>query len=590
MPVQQPLAVFFDREDVLAAAPGETSRDAVALTPSAVTAAAEAGISIRRTLMPFSGRDHARCVAAARRALRDFDRGGGMMTLPPALALTARQALWQQACLVHRLHLTLPVGPWRVRDKDGRWVVADDWPALHAALLPRIWSYGLGHRITAGRPALPGLHRMLTRLSALLAGRRRSPWVAAVTTKLRYGLREALAESGASLAVFQMTAGDNGDYRRLAADMFGGGSVFLVAPMAEDDPRVVRSLLALESLGASIGDARVRSAWQLYAGVFARIVPGMLAMATEGRRLMHLMGVRAVVSYEANAWLASALLEAAGDGIRRVVFNHNSHPKTNGAIADSVLETLFRQRTWNPLVDLAALWSPAAGTWIADDEKAAGQRRVQPVRLTYAAIPPAAGAARSFRILHAGNYQNWSDFFPWVAETAAEYLEGMEALARTVEQMDGVEVVFRVRAKREVDAATVEARLGHRRNVTVCGTEQEFLNQLGEFDLLVSHFSTTVEQAVQMGKPVLLWGSTDRYRQFPGRETPPDTTSRAAVYAVRHANDLPAMIAGIRAAHQACPLRDEEVRLYRFGPTVPGVGDLARQLSGERDRATGEAA
>src|SRR5690606_20835997 len=128
-------------------------------------------------------------------------------------------------------------------------------------------------------------------------------------------------------------------------------------------------------------------------------------------------------------------------------------------------------------------------------------------------------AGRPFRILHAGNYQNWSDYFPWVSETSEEFLSGIERLARASAAVEGIEIVFRIRPKREVDAETLRRRLKARPNLRICDTEEDFLQQLADSDLLVAHFSTTVEQALQMGKPVLLWGSARRYRQFEGRIT-----------------------------------------------------------------------
>ena len=115
-------------------------------------------------------------------------------------------------------------------------------------------------------------------------------------------------------------------------------------------------------------------------------------------------------------------------------------------------------------------------------------------------------------------------------------------------------------------------------NVTLSRGEDDFLREMAASDLLVSHFSTTVEQALQMGKPVLLWGSTRRYCQFPARWEPPSAGSRSAVYAVRDAADLPAMLAAIRLHHSGKPLSDEEVAPFRNPPDCPDIDGLARML------------
>jgi hypothetical protein len=316
-----------------------------------------------------------------------------------------------------------------------------------------------------------------------------------------------------------------------------------------------------------------------------------LAGAVETEVLTRASGARAAVAFEANAWWSAALLDGAGRaGVTRAVLNHNSHPPGAGAVADEVLGRLFAQRAANELVDQAGIWSPAAMAWPARVQLGAANVCLQPVRLDYPSQVCGSEPGRPFRVLHAGNYQNWSDFFPWVAETSGEYLEGMEHLANGMAGVEGIELTFRVRPKREVDAEALKARLRHQSNVSVCDTEQDFLEQLASCDLLVSHFSTTVEQALQMGKPVLLWGSTQRYAQFPGRETPPSQDSRAAVYAVRRAEALPAMLSAIRAAHVGRPLTAAECAPYCHPGGADSMAQWIHRVLGTRSLSKGQRA
>jgi hypothetical protein len=205
--------------------------------------------------------------------------------------------------------------------------------------------------------------------------------------------------------------------------------------------------------------------------------------------------------------------------------------------------------------------------------------KVMLYRAEYPKAPPRSGAR--FRLLHAGNYQNWSEFFPWVSETADEYLLGLRRLAEVAAQIPDIELVIRVRLKAEVDADVVRRAVPEAANVTVVTTETDFLTQLAESDLLVSHFSTTVEQALQMGKPVLLWGSTRRYCQVPPRLDPPTRGSRAAVYAVHAVRDLPAMLAALRDCHGGQPLTASEVAPFRMGLDRPDIHGFARAVEQE---------
>jgi len=140
------------------------------------------------------------------------------------------------------------------------------------------------------------------------------------------------------------------------------------------------------------------------------------------------------------------------------------------------------------------------------------------------------------------------------------------------------ELLVRVRAKPEVDPEIVRALVPDAPNVAIVDTAQNFLEQLAGCDLLVCHFSTTAEQALQMGKPVLLWGSTRRYCQFPALREAPASGRRAAVYAVDTANRLPQMLAAIRDQHHGRPLSEQETARYRNRPEDPDLRGLATRL------------
>ncbi len=572
--------VLFDREDV-----NERSRLApathrfVALTPSASACAGECGLDLETSRVQLSDLDQGRCVVAGRRALREVDDSQVLSKLAPSQRLMVRQSLWLIAFLEHRLRRSLRQGPWLVRDKAGMWKMAKNYHTLLQILLPRMWEHGLAHSVRGVRPPLPSVYRWLMGAALWLTDRRDRLKVAAVTPKLRSGWGAVVRAAGADLVVIQPTTGLWQDYRQLPWRA-STASILRVSPLRDDDSRVLQVVEALRAFGETLKDPHLEFAWALYVPYVAKIVPSMLALSEESGALLKSMGIRAVLGFEANSWLASALNDAAGRaGIQRVVLNHNSHPPTGSAAADSVLATLFEHRTFNPLVDKAGIWSPAAMKWRDTCTTSAGKNvQCQPVKLDYPTSVDRDHKTRPFRVLHAGNYQNWSDFFPWIAETSGEYLAGMERLAKAAQVLDDVELVFRVRPKREVDAQALAARLPTQANASVCDTSQDFLDQLADCDLLVCHFSTTVEQALQMGKPVLLWGNTQRYRQFAGRETLPDAQSRSAVYAVRHEQDLPAMLAAIRDAHHGRPLTQEEAAPYRHPPGTPSLSEWVGAL------------
>jgi hypothetical protein len=81
-----------------------------------------------------------------------------------------------------------------------------------------------------------------------------------------------------------------------------------------------------------------------------------------------------------------------------------------------------------------------------------------------------------------------------------------------------------------------------------------------------------------MKKPVLLWGSTKRFRQLPARMTMPTQHDRAAVYAVDEVARLRPMLTALRDHHRN-PLDDSEIAEHRFPPTVGGAADAIRKFN-----------
>jgi hypothetical protein len=559
-------AILFDQQDALALADmGMHFGSILALTPSAEVTAKRFFSTVESAKL--TAYSHAKCVVFARRALDDLSKKDVTADLPPSLRVMTRQSVWFLAFLVQRLCSSLPSGPWLLRASGGSWQTVMERRVLLDILLPRIWNHGLGHRLPAAAPPVTFLHRWLTRRAAGRLRRSGGPWVVASTRKLRSGFSEVLKQEGIGVLILKPTTGRWSDYRALmkTPDDTTDAWVLPVAPLSQRDKRVREASARLRGICTHFRDPDLAWAWSRYVEHCKELLPVVLGATYETEALTRASGARAAVAFEANAWWSAALLDGAGRaGVTRAVLNHNSHPPGAGAMADEVLGRLFAQRTFNELVDETGIWSSAAMTWPEQANFGAPPNTcLQSVRLDY--LPPVCGSevGRPFRVLHAGNYQNWSDFFPWVAETSYEYLEGMEHLANSMEGLDGIELTFRVRPKREVDADTLRVWLRPQSNVSVCDTGQDFLEQLASCDLLVSYFSTTVEQALQMGKPVLLWGSTQRYAQFPGRETLPSLDSRAAVYVVRRADALPAMLSAIRAAHLGRPLTAAECAPYR---------------------------
>ncbi len=577
------ITVAFDRDDATRLPAESRDRPLLALTPAAFEAAVAAGCSPTRTTATFGDSDHARCAAAARLAIREFDHAAASHDLPDCLRVTGRQAAWYVANIATRLTRTVRTFPAEVRGADGQWRLAHGRSELIDTLLPRILDHGLAHRFPAVAPKWPALHGLAARMAARRL-RSRGPGLFS-THKLKLGFGEALAEAGIPMAMLRPTSGRAEDWLDLFDVARGRGARIPVAPSRPRDPNLARCLSALDRIGHSFSRADQRTGWRLYRPYLQANAAAMLGLAEAGSVILAAADAAGTATYEANGWSSAALLDAGRRAGRpSLVFNHNCHALTGRPVADSVLATLFVQRKRTPSVDFDMHWTPGDDR-LAEVTRPAGNQaapRSLPCRLDY----PQAAARRGgrFRILHAGNYQNWSDFFPFVSETADEFVAGIDALTRAAAGIEDLDLVIRVRPKKEVDADVVR-RIAQADNVTVCTTDMDFLEQLAESDLLVSYFSTTVLQALQMGKPVLLWGSTRRFHQVPARTLPPTGLHRAAVYAVDDADALRGMLTALRDHHRDAPLTPEETAPYRLHESVPDLAGLAGHLAAQFERS-----
>jgi len=565
--------ICFDRADVLSR-PDEV-RKILCLTPSSYMEARLGGLDASSTVDVFSDCDHARCVAAARQARQEMDVAVKHSSLPEAIKHMARQSVWTVAAVIQRLERTLPRGRMEVRDRTGRWRSVFGFEEAADVLFPRIIESGLGHRLRGRRPPAGGLYERLSQLATI---RRRGTQVVVTSAKLKLGFDRMMEQTGLVLRRIDLTNGSWRDYPHLLTALLRRNGVIAVAPVAVTDEEFRSCCAELSRFAAALTHPGTRAAWVMYQPYLQANLAGMLALRRHAERLGRTGDTPvAAVSYEANGWASAAVLDGAHQaGGETVIINHNCHSRTGDAIADDVIETLFDQRKRAPFVTRAVHWTPSDAAYIGSRSRP-GEPQGLSCRLNYPAVI-ARRAAEPFRIIHAGNYQNWSDFFPWVAETSDEFVRGIRLLSEAVAGLEGVELEFRIRPKFEADADVVRRSVVAADNIRVTSTDEDFLARLSNSELLITYFSTTVMQSLQMGLPVLLWGSTRRFTQVPARTVPPDATSRSAVYAVVDAADLRPMLAAIRDHHRGRPLSESELSAYRFDSDVGDAACVAATL------------
>ncbi|RDL44036.1 hypothetical protein DN730_10390 [Marinomonas piezotolerans] len=109
-------------------------------------------------------------------------------------------------------------------------------------------------------------------------------------------------------------------------------------------------------------------------------------------------------------------------------------------------------------------------------------------------------------ILHAGTPKPPYALRPLIYETTDEYLENIRSFVEAVSVKSDVYVAIRFRPSWGISKETIEQALPSTKNWGVYsqGSFDEYLEQC---DALVSYSSTTIEQALYAGCPVILWSA-----------------------------------------------------------------------------------
>jgi len=574
----RPLAILYDADDAACfAAARPDARNCLALTPDAAAILRKENTGYIPACTIYGPFAHRRALARVRKAKRAinpaFDR------LPEAAGETARSLFDLTAHMAARVHETLKGnGPWLFPQGTGWQSIEDRGEAEHT-LLSRL-SYAPWWRLGAPQTRANMIGLINNGVAAIIA--RHAP---AIFTNFDRGFgplhRSFLeTEKDARAVSFVPSAGGLRDAARsgqaLLQALSGKPALRLSCPALEErsgltddigqifkgvtDPVIARGLTVF---GQDI------SAEAAAADGMARYLTGYLPR----------LKPRAVLSYSFRWRLDAALGAAAGRaGIKRSLLSHGSHGKADGAVSAAAIDDHARGLLVSPLTDRAYTQSPhadAAAARLAPDQK---REPVQPVVWGFQRARKNTGKTGPFRILQAGTPKSWRDHRPWMYETSDEYVAGLTALIQAVDAMETeAELVIRVREQAECSLAALETLLPKSPRATV-KTSGGFLDDLATADLLVSHSSTTIEEALAAHVSVLLWGGGCPYRHLPANETPPTRSDKSAVYAIAPETEPAAMLNAIAMAHGATPLSSDEIASHIWPDDTQGAKDLIDQL------------
>ena len=228
----------------------------------------------------------------------------------------------------------------------------------------------------------------------------------------------------------------------------------------------------------------------------------------------------------------------------------------------------------SPLSDITLLQSPHAEACSLELDCNNGQRS-RPIQWGFKTKTTTSYISRKKYILHAGSYKPWVAPRPWIYETPDEFINGLTSLIFATSKLQKTKLVIRIRPQTECNISNLRKLLPKFDHFEI-KSSGSFLDEMSKADLLVSWASTTIEEALHLRKPVLLWGGSNRYFHLPPCRKFPTPQNRSAIYAPENKKDLPQMIESALESHAGKPLTDEELKPHVWKESIPGIDEFAQ--------------
>lgn len=575
------------------------------LTPVARTVMDAGGWKVETSVMHFSERGHQRGLVRCRRVERYLDAlFEGEANLNQGTQEALRQSLLQLTAVVSRIWCTIgSKGPWIIYD-GGAWrEIADRWAATCVILgrirrdLYFVWGDAAKPAHSSGLSLFSFLNRclagLLSRTSSILVfkpHRGMRAFSAEIRSISGRTVTWSVQVAKKSIRTYRMILGSLGKLLLLAAGFRMTDAIMMHVPVKRASQSAEQ---AITGCLESIPDRLVRwAALELYEYLvlYHSYVDSLGHEFDEYLRqikprfvLLWVMGggVGPALAWAAGrqqtpCWMLTASSISGGQADATSRYAAGLFAKFTGVSRlahGNIVQSPTAMRAAQDTVPEKPVIRSQPIVWMGQNGKAPGGQ------VRYA-------VDRDRTILFLGNFSCWHDDHPWVWETADEFAHSMVEFAQITSGMDRCRVIIRSKSKTDLDARAMKYLVrGYKHcdiqasaDITEDGKIPSLRDSIAQADLAVGMFSTTLEEAVHGGCPLLLWGGRHRYQHLQARFTPPSRHDRAAVYGVRRAADLRTMLEAILDAHVGIRLTHEELRGFCWPQSAPDVSGLAKML------------
>lgn len=546
----------------------------IAVTPAAYSMLQNLDHPVIRSRDVFGDRQQAWVVARMRRVTRFFIEQNEISKTVGSVGMAAfrRYIHARGGFILASWVLIGRQGPWLIPSAEQGWIYEESREAAHRALVAHIWQSTVASRIYTSKAAFPGITLTLSKLAARFIGQKPTLALTAMRGGMgRFGIRFT---KRTSYNVFALRA-PFGDWRdpvfaamSALKALMGRTGLELLVPIGELPQPVSESL---HDVWNHIDDPILKNGLDEIVHSIIHEASCCAAMKEPAACILAAANAKVLLADSARWGIDAAACDAAGTlGIYRILGSHGSHPLQETKTGEVEHQELADGMLISESVDATLVQSPIVKTYLDYHEAKIERINIKPIMW---GVPEQTDKRKPdsqiFRIIHAGSLRSFSVGRPWVYESADEFADGIVRLAKCVADMENTELIIRMREIPECSEAVLRSIMPEASNVRFESSGQ-FPDELLKADLLVSYASTTIEEALSLRRPVLLWGGSNRYKHLPASTEPPTEHNRNAIYCAQDEEQLGEMIMSIRAHHFGVPLNDEEVKPYIWPDDVDG--------------------
>ena len=581
---EQLIAVLYDRKDALQFLQ-ELPKVSKILTLTPDARATLIGIVIDIPIITsmdvYGDFGHRRVLARVRRMERKLYP---LLELESGLSMSGKETfrglIHPLASTATRIHITLKGnGPWLILS-ERKFEIYRDLKSAYRKIFYRIMSSYNERRIISTRNSL------LTMIA-----RKANQWVASYCSSFRpvlfvayqYGNKYLASEiekppyNQANLSI----VGHSDCIRALVIPIitlfsfFKGKKTGRLVAIPILNPNVGR---VTANLLETISDEVLRVGFDIFKEKVVDAVVYTEGLHQDVQLLMQIASPKVVVAH-ALRWFEDAVVGEVAKklAIPCKLLSHGSHPVPDTITARYEHGELARGLLMSSFASTNYLQSPHATSAFSIYGGSMPNKAIKPVMWGYKTAVATFSDKKERIILHAGTYKKWRTR-PWIYETSDEFVAGLIHLVEVIEKIPNTKLIIRIRTAPECSLETLKTLLPSGNHYEIKSTGN-FLDDLTSADLLVSFSSTTIEEALQARKPVLLWGGSQRYHHLKAQTKPPVSSNRSAVYAPKSPEELPKMIDSILNVHKNSILSDSEVKDHVWPNSVMNGADFVRELT-----------